>query len=138
MLVIGKYSRGGEIVKPALLAVMAASLMFCRSASAQENPLYQGFTQCLQAAIAGATLSDPMTDRADKLARFHCDGPEAGVLFAAMEFVARQEFNAPDPSIVWRRTGGVQCARIPGPPIGYHCGIEIDVGRPFLEALTKR
>jgi hypothetical protein len=61
-----------------------------------------------------------------------CTGTVARDLFAAVELLAVQRI---DPSgMVWRTAGGISCNRFPASE-AVDCTIEIDVSKPFLDAV---
>jgi hypothetical protein len=63
----------------------------------------------------------------------HCDGVAAQRLFEGMELTAQQDVLSNYP-LIWRRAGGVQCARILETP-SFTCSINVEVGSAFVDAI---
>jgi hypothetical protein len=116
---------------------VALFLVLASVARASPSDVLKPLATCISEAAAPEKLLFPMTQDGQPLESsvitFMCEGAAASALFQALELVATQDMS--NPPTVWRRSKGVQCARLPGPPPSYTCTVEIEVDAPLAKAL---
>jgi len=116
---------------------VALFLVLASVARASPSDVSKPLATCVGEAAAAEKFLLPMTQDGRPLesstVTLMCEGSAASALFQAMELVATQDMS--NPPTVWRRSKGVQCAWLPGPPPSYMCTVAIEVEAPLAKAM---